>query len=104
MPLVEKANSLYYRPFLAGGDKKRALATYQEAFNLYEKEGGCSWMFLNLGVRIGQIHTLNGNFNKAEEIYLKLLKIVPGFQWVRDELLPDLRSGKPKYYLGDTIE
>lgn len=104
LPLVEQANSLYYRPFLLGGDKKKALELYQEAFDIYEKSGKCNWMYLNLGVRIAQIHTQYGQWQKAENLYLKLLKIEPGFQWVRDELLPDLRSGRPKNVLGDTFE
>lgn len=94
MPLVESANSLYFRPSFVGGDRDKALAVYEQAFAILEKEKVCNWVYLNIGSWLGQVYTKFEQPQKAKQIYLKLLEDAPDFKYVKDELLPQLESGK----------
>ncbi|MDA3879682.1 MAG: hypothetical protein PF436_04775 [Prolixibacteraceae bacterium] len=94
MPLVEKANSLYFRPSFVGGDRDKSVGVYEQAFEILEKEKTCNWVYLNIGSWLGQVYTKYEQPQKAKQIYLKLLEDAPDFKYVKDELLPQLESGQ----------
>lgn len=94
LPLVEQANSWYFRPSLVGGDKAKALKAYEQAFSYYKRFEREHWMYYNVGAWLGQAYLQQGQRQKAEALYLQLLKEAPDFTWVRDELLPELQQGK----------
>lgn len=98
LPWVELGNSLYFRPAFVGGNKPEAIKHYEKAFSIYKKQGGCNWMYYNIGAWLAQTYANQGNKAKAETLYLQLLSEAPDFDWVRNELLPDLRKGKTKKY------
>jgi len=93
LPLVEQANSLFFRPAFVGGDKKLAVDFYKRAFNYYKNSEPNHWMYFNVGAWLAQAYAQTGEIAKAEELYLQLLQQAPDFIWVRDELLPELRQG-----------
>jgi len=48
----------------------------------------CNWRYLNTMVLLGQTLEKTEDYKGAREAYLIALRKEPGFQWVRDELLP----------------
>jgi tetratricopeptide (TPR) repeat protein len=94
LPLVEKGNSLYFRPAFVGGNKKEAIKLYEKAFEIYSDDKACNWMYYSIGTWLGQAYVKQGNKTKAEQIYLKLLETAPDYLWVKNELLPKVKSGE----------
>jgi tetratricopeptide (TPR) repeat protein len=94
LPLTEQANSLYFRPAIVGGDKKKAKALYEEVFRIHSSNPNCNWRYYSIGSWLGQVYTKLGETQKAREIYLSLLKKAPNFLYVKNELLPQLEQGK----------
>jgi tetratricopeptide (TPR) repeat protein len=89
---IEKANSESHMPAFAGGSKEKAAASFREALRLFEADGpvpACNWRYLNTMVLSGQLLEKMGDYRGAAEAYRKALRREPGFQWVRDELLPE---------------
>ena len=102
LPLVEQANSLFFRPSFAGGDKQLAIAAYEKAFDYYKNYQYDHWMYYNVGAWLAQAYAGEGDKARAEKLYLQLLQEAPNFSWVKDELLPELRKGKtPNYFFPD---
>jgi len=88
---IEKANSESYMPAFAGGSKEKAIASFREALRLFEADPELSeynWRYLNTMVLLGQTLEKREDYKGARETYLRALSREPGFQWVRDELLP----------------
>jgi tetratricopeptide (TPR) repeat protein len=92
-PLVEQANSLYFRPSLFGGNKAESIKIYERAFDFYSRYHRDHWMYYNVGAWLGQVYAGQGHSAKAEQLFRKLLLEAPGFVWVRDDLLPGLKEG-----------
>jgi tetratricopeptide (TPR) repeat protein len=102
LPLVEQANSLYFRPSIAGGDKRKAIQAYEKAFAYYKDSRRDHWMYYNVGAWLAQAYASQGDKARAEKLYLQLLNEAPSFSWVKDELLPALKKGKtPAYFFPD---
>lgn len=93
LPLIEKANSLYFRPSFVGGDKEEAIKAYEQAFSILRNHKHCNWLYLYVGSWLGQVYTKMDEPRKAKQVYLELLDVAPDFQYVRDELLPQLENG-----------
>ncbi|MDA3818673.1 MAG: hypothetical protein PF486_14920 [Prolixibacteraceae bacterium] len=93
LPLIEKANSLYFRPSIVGGDKEEAKKAYEQAFSILRNDKQCNWLYLYVGSWLGQVYTKMDEPRKAKQIYLELLNVAPDFQHVKEELLPQLESG-----------
>jgi tetratricopeptide (TPR) repeat protein len=88
---IEKANSEAHMPAFAGGSKVKAAESFREALRLFEAEpslSACNWRYLNTMVLLGQTLEQTKDYKGAREAYLRALRREPGFQWVRDELLP----------------
>jgi tetratricopeptide (TPR) repeat protein len=94
MPLIEMGNSLFWRPSFVGGDKEKARDYYQKAYAILEQQDGCNWVFFHLGAWLGQVHARMDDPEKALLLYEELLVRAPGFQFVKDELLPQLKKGQ----------
>jgi len=92
---IEKANSEAHMPAFAGGSKEKAAASFREALRLFEAGGAvpaCHWRYLNTMVLSGQLLDRMGDYRGARETYLRALRREPDFQWVRDELLPQVEE------------
>jgi tetratricopeptide (TPR) repeat protein len=88
---IEKGNSEAHMPAFAGGSKVKAAESFREALRLFEAEpslSACNWRYLNTMVLLGQTLEQTEDYTGAREAYLRALRREPGFQWVRDELLP----------------
>jgi len=92
---IEKANSEAHMPAFAGGSKEKAAASFREALRLFEAGGSvapCDWRYLNTMVLLGQLLEKMGDYSGARDAYRMALKRAPEFQWVRDELLPEVEK------------
>lgn len=92
---IEKANSEAYMPAFAGGSKEKAAESFREALRLFEAGGAvpaCHWRYLNTIVLSGKLLERMGDYRGAREAYLRALRREPDFQWVRDELLPEVEN------------
>lgn len=90
---VQYGNNQFYMPAVFGGSKQKAIESFQKAKNLLEKnptELKNDWNYLGLIVLIAQSYEELEDLEKAKECYEEVLKIEPGFQWVKNELYPNL--------------
>ncbi|HPR33073.1 MAG TPA: tetratricopeptide repeat protein [Prolixibacteraceae bacterium] len=99
MPLFEYGNSLFFRPALFGGDKDKAIKLYTQVISMYQNDDPANWMYYHVRTWMGQVYTRMGEKEKARNIYQNILKDVPNYQWVRDELLPDLDKDKKRFFI-----
>jgi len=84
-------NILYYTPFLFGGSKEDAGAYLLKAMELMEAQPGqlqWNWNYLSLLTAIAEMYYDTGQRSKAIGYLQKTLKKEPGYQWVKNELLP----------------
>lgn len=90
LPQVEQANSFYFRPTWMGGDKEKAVMTYEKAFEYYTTHEKNHWMYFYVGAWLGNVYRMNGEIDKARRLFELLLREAPGFKWVKEDLLPRL--------------
>jgi hypothetical protein len=87
-------NAEFNMPAAFGGSKKLALEYFLRARTIMEKnKSGISnnWNYLYLLTLIAQTHDALGNSGAAREQYEEILRIEPGFVYVRDILLPEFK-------------
>ena len=92
---VQYGLAYFYMPAIFGGSKKVAVEHFLVAQNLMETtpdEIKYDWNYLNLLTLIGQSYEEIKEYEKAKTYYLKTLAIEPEFQWVKDELYPNLMN------------
>jgi tetratricopeptide (TPR) repeat protein len=90
---VQIGNAYFYMPQAFGGSKKIAFENYNNARKLMEKDRSLTrgnWNYLSLLVTIAQSHTYLKEYEKAKAEYENIMKLEPGFGYVKDELYPDL--------------
>jgi tetratricopeptide (TPR) repeat protein len=76
-----------------GGSKKEALENYLKAKDIVEKDPefiSGNWNYMSLLVVIGQTYTYLKDYASAQKVYDNILKIEPGFLYVKDDLYPKL--------------
>lgn len=93
-PLIEQGNSLFFRPPIVGGNKEKAVEYYEQAVQILEKQQSCNWLYYSISSWLGQVYTKMGEPEKSFAMYKKLLAIEPEFEYVKDELLPQLQNGE----------
>lgn len=91
---LEKANAEYHMPRAFGGSYEDALKYYQKSINYFENQEEIShnWIYLNTQVWMAKTYEKLGQDQEAIAIYKRLLSLVPDFNWVKNELLPELNS------------
>ena len=80
-------------PAAFGGSKKKALEYLLTAQKLIEKDASQlneNWNYLSLLAFIGQAQMEIKEYTLAKTTFDKILKLEPGFSWVKDELYPQL--------------
>lgn len=90
---IQYGNIQFYMPPAFGGSKKEGIEYFLKAKELLEardKDLSNDWNYLSLLVIIGQSYTYINDFNSAKTTYENILKLEPGFLYVRDELYPQL--------------
>ncbi|NSW94786.1 MAG: hypothetical protein HPY62_08800 [Bacteroidales bacterium] len=90
---IQYGNIQFYMPPAFGGSKKEGISYFLKAKELLESQETNlknDWNYLSLLVIIGQSYTYINDFNSAKATYENILKLEPGFIYVRDELYPQL--------------
>lgn len=90
---VQYGNVKFYMPSSFGGSKQEALEHFSKARKLLEADPlqtRGNWNYLSLLVTIGQSYTYLREFDKAKAMYDEILKMEPGFLYVRNDLYPKL--------------
>lgn len=90
---VQHGNIQFYMPAAFGGSKKEALEYYLKAKDILESGRSSvkgDWNYLSLMIVIGQTYTYLKDYNSAQRTYEDLLRMEPGFKYVRDDLYPKL--------------
>jgi tetratricopeptide (TPR) repeat protein len=90
---IQYGNSQYYMPAIFGGSKSLAIEYYSKAESLmqmpaYDNEN--DWNYLSLLTIIAQAYSETKNYSQAKRYFEKILKIEPGYIWVKNELYPQL--------------
>ena len=96
---TQMGNAYFYMPSAFGGSKKIAFENFNKARNLMEKDLSLTkrnWNYLSLLVTIAQSHTYLKEYEKAKAEYENLLKIEPGFLYVKNDLYPELLAKMKK--------
>ncbi len=90
---VEKGNLMYFAPAMFGGSKPKAIEHYSKAIELMEHDmqNNHRWLYLSTLVSLANAYEYTGQHQKAIATLEKALVYEPGFVWVKDELLPELK-------------
>ena len=91
---IEKGNMMYYAPAMFGGSKTKAIEHYVHAIELMEAnmQNNHRWLYLSTLVSLAQAYDHLGNSGLAIATLEKSLRFEPDFKWVKEELLPELKS------------
>ncbi len=91
---IEKGNIMYYALAIFGGSKTKAIEYYQHAIALMEDDiqNNHRWLYLSTLVSLANAYEENGQKARAVQMLNKALEAEPGFVWVKDELLPELKA------------
>lgn len=90
---LQYGNALYYRPKLFGGSKEKAMPYFLKAEQLMvAQDVKDDWNYLNVLALIGLGYLETGQPKKADQYFKKALALEPRFAWVKDELVPKLRT------------
>lgn len=92
---VQLGHIAYFMPAIMGGSKEQAIQHYLNALRRLVGDGEPpenEWNYLNLLITIGQAYQAVENYTMAKRFYLTVLRIVPDFAWVRDDLMPALQT------------
>lgn len=92
--LAAMGNMRFYSPAVFGGDKEEGIRHVARAVERYEATGRTSrdWHYLYLLTTLARFMEETGRYGEAVRVYEKALAVEPRLTWVRDELLPPLRT------------
>ncbi len=85
------ASSKLFTPAMFGGDIEEAVASYEKAVSLFEKNDSdlaSNWLYLDALAWLGQAYMKNERHDEAVSTFEKALKREPNFGWVEFVLLP----------------
>jgi tetratricopeptide (TPR) repeat protein len=93
--LLLAATSLYFKPAMWGGDKKKAVETWQQAASIFDDTKKADtylpdWGHEETYAWLGQAFASEGNTDAAKASYERALEIRPDYAWVKYVLLPKL--------------
>jgi len=90
---IQYGNIQFYMPKSIGGSKKEGISYYLKAKEILEKDTiniKENWNYLALLIVIGQSYYYLNDYASSRGVYEYILKLEPGFTYVRDELYPGL--------------
>ena len=88
---IANANLMFYFPESLGGDKKKALEYYQNAYKYYinnPEQASTDWIYLNILSTIGVVYEKIGDRANAKRWWIEAERIEPEFKHVTNVLLP----------------
>lgn len=93
LALYIRGNFYFHFPKLFGGSKSKALAYFLRAEREMEKDSRYRyhWMYAAVQLVAAQCYDKLGEKDKAAAQCRKILRLHPGFKYVKEELLPSLQ-------------
>lgn len=93
--MIMSGSSLYFRPAMFGGDKKKAVELWQRAAQILDGTPKAetpqpNWGHEEAYAWLGQAFADEGNTDAAKASYERALEINPDYGWVKYALLPAL--------------
>jgi len=86
---IESGNKDWFMPEIFGGSKTQAMANYEKAIKIMEKNPAYireNWYYLNVHIILGDWYGQRGRSFASREVYRKLLGIEPEFGWAKEKL------------------
>lgn len=96
---TQLGNAYFYMPATFGGSKQKAFDYFNQARKLMEEDPVLTrgnWNYLSLLVTIAQSYSYLQQYEKAKAEYENILKLEPGFLYVKDDLYPKLLAKMKK--------
>jgi tetratricopeptide (TPR) repeat protein len=90
---MQLGNIAYYTPALFGGNKKDALDHYLMALKIMESNSEYktnNWNYLNILTTLISAYVDLNQYEEAKKYCIKTLMIEPGFDWVKNNLYPQI--------------
>ena len=90
---IQYGNIQFYMPAALGGSKRVGIEYFLKAKELLENDPSdliYNWNYLSLLIIIGQSYTYIDELGQAKNVYENILRIEPGFLYVKNELYPNL--------------
>lgn len=90
---MQLGNIAYYTPKIFGGSKTEALEHYLEALKIMERHNefkASNWNYLNLLATLIKAYIELNQYETAKEYCIKTLAVEPGFDWVKNNLYPEV--------------
>jgi tetratricopeptide (TPR) repeat protein len=90
---IQYGNIQFYMPPVFGGSKKEALIYFSRALTLMEKSPAGlhnDWNYINLLMLIAQSYSYTGDHQSSVKYLEKIMKIEPRFQYIKNELYPQI--------------
>lgn len=89
---VQLGHIEFYTPKIFGGSKTNAMQHYLKAVSIMENNEQLSqnWNYLNVLATIVNAYIELEQYDKAKEYCVKTLEIEPNFDWVKNELYPQI--------------
>ncbi len=90
---VQLGNIAYYTPKLFGGSKDEAIKHYLKALKIMGTSSEYSspnWNYLNLLIALINAYMDTNLYEAAKKYCLKTLALEPGFDWVKNNLYPQV--------------
>ncbi len=90
--IIDKGNIYFYTPALFGGNKNEAIKFYKHGIEILEKSGHThyNWFYLSSLTTLAKAYEKINKPKDAIAIYKRILKIEPEFNWVKNNLYPEL--------------
>lgn len=92
---MEKGNIELYKPAVFGSNSLEAARIYRKAIELYEKDTidlEYNWMYINTMRSLTDAYIEAGEYTRANEVFLKIMRVEPRLKWMREEVYPAFRS------------
>jgi tetratricopeptide (TPR) repeat protein len=92
---IQRGGSKLHTPKMFGGSTKEAVENYQKAVNLYEQDSThCknNWQYINAKAWLGIAYMKTEKYEKALKTFQSALEFEPSFDWVKYELMPNLKK------------
>lgn len=92
---TQLGNIAFYTPKTFGGNKTEAMQYYLKALRIMERNPENikhNWNYLNLLVTIIEAYIELDNYDTAAKYCIKTLKAEPDFDWVKNQLYPQVKK------------
>ncbi len=90
---MEKGNISYYIPSFLGGGLSTAIECHTKSVGLFEQDKDYllhNWLYLLVMTNLGRWYTEAEEYEKAKNMYKRILEFEPNYLWVKNELYPDI--------------